>query len=211
MKKILLAFALVSTALFPLSAFPSWIGIQSFTSHSNKTTTYTAGPLTYKEGSTATLGGITVASSLYSGDSPIGLGLQFGVAKMLKATNGSSEEDVSDYPLTYNGAASGVYRVEPSQKIALEFGVGLLFERMTRAANSGGGSEVVFTLDSLSLLTSANLFVTLSDDLALLGGITALSNLNTNGKVTSGTFAYESDFDVRGYTLQGQIGVAFSL
>lgn len=207
MKKILLALGLISIALFPLSASPSWMGIQGFSSQSNKTTTYSFAGVDTEEDSTATLGGLNIAGTLYPGDSPFGLGLQFGAAKMLKATNGSSDENVSDYPLTYNGAVSGVYRLGASDLIALEFGAGLLFERMTKAANSDS-SEVIFTLDSLSLFTSANLLVNLSDTLSLVGGITALSNLNTNGKVTSGSFTYDSDFDVKGYTLQGQVGVA---
>ena len=210
MKKLLVTLSIVSVALFSLSASSSWIGVQGFSSQSNKTTTYSLLGVTSEEDSTATLGGMHIAGTLYTGESPFGLGLQFGAAKMLKATNGSSEEDVEDYPLTYNGAASGVYRLGVSDMIVMEFGAGLLFERMTRAANSDS-SEVIFTLDSLSLFTSANLLVTLSDDLSLVGGITALSNLNTNGKVTSGSFTYEPDFDVRGYTLQGQVGVAFSL
>lgn len=207
MKKLLIALSLVSVALFPLSASPSWIGVQGFSSQSNRTTTYTLGSATYEEDSTATLGGMNIAGTIYPGDSPFGLGLQIGSAKMLKATNGNSDEDVSEYPLTYNTGVSGVYRLGTADSVALEFGLGLLFERMTKAANSDS-SEVIFTLDSLSLLTSANLLVSLSDKLSLMGGLTALSNLNTNGKVTSGSFTYESDFDVKGYTLQGQVGVA---
>jgi len=211
MKKILLVIGLVSVALFPLSSSPSWMGIQGFSSHSNKTTTYSVGSLSTEEKSTATLGGIHIAATIYPGDSSFGLGLQVGAAKMLKATNGSSDEDVEDYPLTYSGGVSGIYRLEASDAIGFEFGAGLLFERMTKAANSDSSNEVIFTLDSLSLLTSANLVMALSDNLFLVGGITALSNLNTNGKVSSGSFTYDSDFDVRGYTLQGQLGVAFNL
>lgn len=88
--------------------------------------------------------------------------------------------------------------------------MGLLFERMTRSANSGS-SEVLFTLDSLSLATTANLLVSLSDNLSLVGGITAISNLRTNGQVASGSFSYDRDFKVSGYTLQGQAGVAFNI
>ncbi len=209
MKKLLIVFSLVMAALFPLSASPSWIGVQGFSSQSNKTTTYTFGSTTYEEDSTANLRGINIVGTIYPGDSPFGLGLQIGSAKMLKATNGNSEEDVSDYPLTTNTGISGVYRLGATDSVALEFGLGLLFERMTKAANSDS-SEVIFTLDSMSLLTSANLLVSLSDSLSLMGGITSFSNLNTNGKVTSGNFTYDSDFDVKGYTLQSQVGIAFS-
>ena len=50
-----------------------------------------------------------------------------------------------------------------------------------------------------------------STDTATLGCLTALSNLSTKGKVASGNFIYNADFDVTGYTLQGQLGVAFNL
>lgn len=210
MKKLILAFTLASIALLPLSASPSRVGVQGFSSHTNKTTTYTTGVVTYKEKSTADLGGINIAGSFYPGDSSFGIGAQFGAAKLYKATNGSSEEDVSDYPLTWRGGASALYHLGMSDKSALEFGMGLLFERMTRSANSGS-SEVLFTLDSLSLATTANLLVSLSDNLSLVGGITAISNLRTNGQVASGSFSYDRDFKVSGYTLQGQAGVAFNI
>lgn len=211
MKKLLLILSVLSLALLPVSASTSWIGIQGFSSHSNKKTTYTLGSTHYTEDSTTTLGGTNIIGTLYPKDSSFGLGLQFGTAKMVKATNGNSKEDVSDYPLTFNTGVSGVYRVRASDTVALEFGVGLLFERMTKAANSDSSNEVIFSLDSASLLTSANILVALSDNFSLVGGITALSNLKTTGKVTSGNFIYRSDFAVTGYTLQTQIGVAFGI
>lgn len=131
MKKLILAFTLASIALLPLSASPSRVGVQGFSSHTSKTTTYTTGVVTYKEKSTADLGGINIAGSFYPGDSSFGIGAQFGAAKLYKATNGSSEEDVSDYPLTWRGGASALYHLGMSDKSALEFGMGLLFERMT--------------------------------------------------------------------------------
>lgn len=210
MKKLATVLLLATITLLPLAASSSWIGMQGFSSQTNKTTTYSNGPLTIKEESSATLGGITLAGSFYSGDSPFGVGLQLGKAKIQKATNGSSDEDVSDYPLTWRGGISGLYRLGLSDKVALEFGLGLLFDRMTRSANSGG-SEVLFFLDSLSLSTAANLLVALSDNFSLVGGITALSNLHTVGTVQSGSFSYDREFKVSGYTLEGQVGVAFSL
>lgn len=212
MKKLLIVlFGLLALTLLPLAASPSWLGLQGFSSQSKRTTTYSLLGTTYAEDSTATLGGANFVGTIYPSDSPFGLGLQLGAAKMVKATNGNSEEDVSDYPRTHNVGVSGVYRLGASEAITLEFGMGLLFERMTKAANSDSSNEVIFTLDSLSLLTSANILVALSDSFSLVGGLTALSNLSTKGKVASGNFIYNSDFNVTGYTLQGQVGVAFSL
>ena len=210
MKKPLLLISLLSIALISLSASSSWIGVQGFSSHGNKTTTYKLGSAEFKEESSTILSGVNITGSIYPGDSAFGLGLQIGTAKMVKATNGSSEEDVSDYPLTWNGGISGLYRLGAADSVALEFGIGLLSERMTKAANSSG-SEVIFTLDSLGLITSANLLVALSDNLSLVGGITAVSNLHTKGKVTSGNLAYDKDFKTSGYALQGQVGVGFNL
>ncbi len=210
MKKSLLIFSLLSITLFALPASPSWIGLMGFSSHGNKTTTYKLGGAEFEEKSTTTLSGMQITGSIYPGSSPFGIGLQLGSAKMLKATNGSSDEDVSDYPLTLSGSVSGLYRLGVSEKVVFEFGLGLQSEKMTKAANSGG-SEVIFSLHSLGLLTSANLLIGLSDNFSLVGGITGLSNLKTNGRVTSGSFAYDKDFKVSGYALQGQIGVAFNL
>lgn len=90
----------------PLVASSIWIKAQAFSSHSNKTTTYSLGNVTLEEKSTATLAGLNAGLSLYPGDSSFGLGLQLGAGKMLSATNGSSDEDVSGYPLTWNSGVT---------------------------------------------------------------------------------------------------------
>lgn len=207
MKKLLIVLGLVSVALFPLSASPSWIGVQGIGSYKQETITSNVVGTTIDEEHTANLAGLQIAGTLYPGESPIGIGFQFGSVKTYADKRISSEMDVSEYPLTWNGGLTGKFRASLTEMLALEIGAGLSYARMAQTYDIAG-SDVIATLNTLSLLTSADLVVHLGDKLALVGGVGASFPLNTQATFTSGSIEYERELDVKGYTISGQVGVA---
>ncbi len=100
------------------------------------------------------------------------------------------------------------FRAGMTEMVALELGAGLMYER-TVATYEFLGFEAEATLNTLSVLTTADLVVHLSDSLALVGGVGVSFPLTTQGTYTDnvGT-SIEDDFDVKGYTVSGKIGVA---
>jgi len=210
MKKILLFSLALSLCTLSLFASNSWFGIQAFGAQKDETTTYTILGIDITEDSTATLGGLMLSGTLYPReDSAVGIGYQFGVSKLLAATNGSTEEDVEDYPLTYRGAVTGQFGIGLSDMMSLELGAGLLYERLTKANNSDS-DEILVEFNTLSVLGNVNVLVNLSDSLSLVGGVNLAIPLTTQGKITGGNLSYDTEFAVKGYTLLGQIGVALT-
>lgn len=205
MKKTLIAcmiILLVSGALFASS---SWIGGQGVVSYQKNTTTV----LGTEQENTTTLAGLNLAGTIYPGDMPLGIGFQVGASKIFKATNDSTELEWEDYPLTWNGGVMAKFRANMTEMIALELGAGLMYER-TITTYDFGPYESNTTLNTLSMLTAADVVIHLSDSLALIGGVGLSFPLTTKGTYEDNlNISYEEEFDVKGYTLSGKVGVGF--
>ncbi len=206
MKKTLILCTIILLVTGFLFASPSWIGVQGVGSYQQNTTTFTSGD----QESTTTLGGVNIAGTLYPGEAPLGIGFQFGASKTTEATRGTSDLDVSDYPLTWNGGVMAKVKVGMSEMLALELGAGLMYER-TITTYDFGLYEANTTLNTLSVLTAADLVAHLSDSLAIVGGVGVSFPLTTKGiyEDNVGT-SIEDDFDVKGYTVSGKVGVGLS-
>ena len=206
MKKSLITITIVLLVTGTLFASPNWIGAQGFISSQHNTTEIGS----VDQENTATLGGMNIAGAIYPGESPIGIGFQFGTAKTIKAARNSVELDVDDYPQTLNIGAMAKYKLGMSDMLALELGAGLMYERIINTYDILG-YEAVTTLNTLSVLTAADLVVHLSDSLALIGGVGVSFPLTTKGTYTDnvGT-SIEDEYDVKGYTLSGKVGVGLS-
>lgn len=208
MKKALFTVMVILLATGALFASQSWIGLQATGSSVKETSTFTIlGVTTPEQEHTATLSGVNIVGTIYPGDSSIGIGFQAGSAKTLEDKRGSSDQDVSGYPLTMNAGVTGTFRLNMTEMIAFELGAGLLYERIIHTYDVFG-TDVVTSLDTLSLLTSANLVFHLSDSLALVGGIGVAFPLTTTAKATNGSVDYDKEFEVKGYTATAKIGVA---
>jgi len=201
---LLTVILLVSGFLF---AAPSWIGVQGTGSYKQNTTTISG----VEQDNTAKLGGMNIAGTLYPGESPLGIGFQFGAAKTIEATRGSNDLNVEDYPLTWNGGVMAKFRAGMTEMLALELGAGLMYERTINTYDILG-YEAETTLNTLSVLTAADLVVHLSDSLALIGGVGVSFPLTTQGTYTDnlGT-SIEDEYDVKGYTVSGKVGLGISL
>ncbi len=94
--------------------------------------------------------------------------------------------------------------------VALELGAGLMYERIINTYDILG-YEAETNLNTLSMLTSADLVVHLSDSLALIGGVGVSFPLTTRGTYEDnvGT-SVEDSYDVKGYTVSGKVGVGLS-
>jgi len=101
-------------------------------------------------------------------------------------------------------------KVGMSEMLALELGAGLMYERTINTYDILG-YEAETTLNTLSVLTAADLVVHLSDSLALIGGVGVSFPLITQGTYTDnvGT-SIEDEYDVKGYTVSGKVGVGLS-
>jgi len=166
MKKTIILLTIILLVSGFLFAAPSWIGVQGVGSYKQNTTTISG----VEQDHTATLGGMNIAGTLYPGESPLGIGFQFGASKTIEATRGSTELDVEDYPLTWNGGVMAKLRADMSEMLALELGAGFMYERTINTYDILG-YEAETTLNTLSVLTAADLVVHLSDSLALIGGV----------------------------------------
>ena len=210
MKKSLFLITSILLATGLLFASPSWIGVQGTGSYTQETTTFTFLGLQTEQEHTASLGGLNIAGTIYPGESPVGIGFQFGSSKTFAATRGSSELDVEDYPLTWNGGVMAKFRAGMTEMIALEVGAGLMYER-TITTYDFSGTEAQATLNTLSLASSVDVILHLSDSLALVGGVGASFPLNSQATYTVSGISYDQEFDVKGYTFNGKVGVAFGL
>jgi len=173
-----------------------------------ETTTYTLFSVATEEEHTATLIGLDIAGTLYPSESPIGIGVQLGFAKAISATRGSSDQDVEDYPLTWNGGITGEFMLPISEVLALELGGGLSYEYALKIFDIGSNSDIETTLNTLTAIASANLVFHLSDPLTIVGGIGASLPLATKAKFELSSISYTEDVDVSGFTVKGKIGMA---
>ena len=210
MKKTIIIVAITFFVTGLLCASQSWIGIQGTGSYKLETTTYTFLGLEAEEKHTAKLIGSNVTGAFYPNESPIGIGFQVGFAKTIDATKGSSDVDVSDYPLTWNGGITGNFSVPMTQRLALELGAGLSYESAVRIYDIGGDSDIETTLNTLNALASANLVISLPSNIAIVGGMGISMPLTTKANFEVGSITYTEDFDVKGPTINGQLGLALS-
>ena len=193
-----------------LFASQSWIGIVGTGSYKMETTTYTFLGLDAEEDHTNSLIGSNVTGAFYPGESPIGIGFQVGFAKTIEATKGSSDVDVSNYPLTWHGGITGNFRVPMTQILALELGAGLSYESAVRIYDIGTDTDIETTLQTLNALASANLVINLPRNIAIVGGMGISMPLTTKANFDFGSISYTEDFDVKGPTVNGQLGLALS-
>jgi len=212
MKKTLLLVLVLCFCTFSVFASKSWFGVEGFTAYSEETTTFTVLGIDFPEDSKATLMGITVSGTLFpSENSPFGLGYQIGAGKLVNATHGSSQDDVSDYPLTWKGSLSCQYSADFTKQLSMQLGVGALYESMTKGADNNNSEAVVIKYNTFSIIANADLLFHVSDSLAILGGVSVAIPLSSQATVTSGDFSIDSGIAVKGYTVLGQLGVAFFL
>jgi len=198
--------------MFSMFASKSWFGVEGFTTHSEENKTYTFLGVNSSEDSTVTLMGIAISGTIFPNqETPFGIGYQIGAGKIIAATNGSSEEDVSDYPLTFRGSLLFKYNVAFSKQFSMEFGAGGLYESMTREGFSEDTTVVTVEYNTLSFIANTNLLFHVSDSFALLGGVSIATPLSNKITLSSESLSYNDDIAVTGYTVLGQLGLAFSL
>ncbi len=188
----------------PLSASPSWLGVQrvGWQSYQEATATYMGESFTSSGPNDGV--GIIIAGSLYPEQQrPYGLGFQFGATKELPS-------DSSETPLAWRGVITSQYGSNISESVTLEFGTGLLYERLTDAYTSGG-SEKDITVKSFSFYSSLNLIITFAQYLSLIGGVSMAIPLYNSAEVTSGGITTKPDIYVTGYSFETQIGLALAL
>ena len=206
MKKTFILVTIILLVSGFLFAAPSWLGVQGIGSYQQNTTTVN----NVEQENTATLGGINITGTLYPGESPLGIGFQFGAAKTLKSTRDGSDLTVDDYPLTWNGGVMAKFKVGMSEMLALELGAGVMYERIINTYDFGL-YESTATLNTLRVMTAADLVVHLSDSLAFIGGIGVSIPLTTKGTYKDNIgISIDDEFDVTGYTVSGKVGVGLS-
>ncbi len=206
MKKSLIAITIVLLVTGVLFASSSWIGAQGTVSQQKNTTT--VGSL--EQETTTNFAGLNVAGTIYPGDSSVGIGFQAGGSKIFKATNNDTEVTWSDYPPTMNIGALAKFKIGMSEMLALELGGGLMYERTTTTYDFGL-FEARTDLNTLSVLTAADVVVHIGDSLALIGGVGVSFPLTTQGTYTDNfDTSIKEDFDVKGYTFSGKVGVGLS-
>ncbi len=206
MKKSLIAITIVLLVTGALFASPSWIGALGNVSYQHNTTDISG----LEQKNTATLAGLNIAGTIYPEESPLGIGFQLGAAKTIDASRGSTELNVDEYPLTWNGGVMAKFKVAVSEMLALEIGAGLMYERIINTYDIAG-YEAETTLNTLSVLTAADLVVHLSDSLALIGGVGVSFPLTTKGTYEDNIgLSVEDEYDVKGYTFSGKVGVGLS-
>lgn len=205
MKKSLIVIMIVLLVTGALFASPSWIGGQGIVSN-RKNTTKIGG---VEQETSTNLAGVNVAGTMYPGESAIGIGFQFGAAKIFKATNNDTEVTWSDYPPTWNVGAMAKFKLGMSDVLALELGAGLMYER-TVATYEFLTIPSQTTLNTLSILTAADLVVHLSDTFALIGGIGVAIPVSTQATYELLGATIEPDLKITGYTITGKLGAGFS-
>lgn len=202
-KTLILCTVILLTAGF-LFASPSWIGVQGIGSYYQSTTDIDSSD----QKNSTNLAGLNIAGTIYPGESPVGIGFQVGAAKTIKDTRGSVEFDVEDYPLIWNGGVMAKFRASLTEMFALELGAGAMYERRIQTFTILT-VDTKTTINTLSLLTAADLVIHLSDSLAFVGGIGVSFPLSAQGKYTVAGTTYEKDVDVKGFTISGKVGVGF--
>lgn len=207
MKKtgFLVLLSLVST--LSLFASPSWIGVHRIGWRSDQTATAT------HMGSSSTSSGIeegiglVISGSLYpDAEYPYGLGFQLGA---VKTTEGWSSTESHD-PLVVRGVITSLYGTDISESLFLEFGSGILYERLTDTY-SDSGIETHITVKSFSFYSSSSLALRLVGSLSLVGGISIALPLFSTAEKTSGGITIKPDLHVTGYTFEALIGIAINI
>lgn len=211
MKKTCIVIAITILASGILFASQSWIGLQGTGSYKQETTTYTFLSITAEEEHTAMLAGLNVAGTIYPGKAPIGVGFQVGFAKTINATRGGNNQDVADLPLTWNGGVTGKFGLAISEMLSLEIGAGLGFQSVTQIFDIGGSNDVEATLNTLNAIAVADVVLHLTETIAVVGKMGASLPLSTQATFTLGSTSYDHEFDVAGFAINGQIGIALSL
>lgn len=198
MKKTCIVLAITLLTMGLLFASPSWVGVQGTASVKQETGTeeHIIVPI-----------GLNIAGTIYLGEAPVGIGFQGGFTKTALHKRDGSEMEVKDYPLTWNIGATGKFRLNMTELIALELGGGLMYERYARTGKVLG-QEYVINFDTLSALIASDLVIHLSDSLAFVGGIDLAFPLTAKGEYTALGTTYTVDYDVKGYTLTGKLGIA---
>ncbi|MFA7127246.1 MAG: hypothetical protein WC182_06825, partial [Bacilli bacterium] len=118
-----------------------------------------------------------------------------------------SDMEVKEYPLTWNIGATGKFRLNMSDLLALELGAGLMYEHYARTGDVLGSDYKIY-FDTLSALIASDLVINLSDTLAIVGGVDLAFPLTAKGTYSLGGSSIEVDHDVKGYTLTGKLGIA---
>ena len=210
MKKSLIAITIVLLVTGALFASSSWIGAQGTVATQKHTTTSTIFRFEFEQENTKNQAGLNIEGTIYPGDSSVGIGFQAGGSKIFKATNNDTEVTWSDYPPTMNIGALAKFKIGMSEMLALELGAGLMYERTTTTYDFGL-FEARTDLNTLSVLTAADVVVHIGDSLALIGGVGVSFPLTTQGTYTDNfDTSIKEDFDVKGYTFSGKVGVGLS-
>ncbi|MDD4220415.1 MAG: hypothetical protein PHR10_09565 [Sphaerochaetaceae bacterium] len=199
MKKTCIVLAITLLATGFLFASPSWIGMQGTASVKQETGTdeeHTIIPI-----------GINIAGTAYLGEAPVGIGFQGGFTKTALHKRDGSEMEVEDYPLTWNIGATGKFRLNMSDLLALELGGGLMYEHYARIGKVLG-TDYEITFDTLSAIIASDLIIHLSDSLAIVGGVDVAFPLTSKGEYSFFGVTKTVDYDVKGYTLIGKLGIA---
>jgi hypothetical protein len=199
MKKIWIVFAITLLATGFLFASPSWIGMQGTASVKQETGTdeeHTIVPI-----------GLNIAGTAYLGEAPVGIGFQGGFTKTALHKRDGSEVEAKEYPLTWNIGATGKFRLNMSDLLALELGGGLMYEHYARIGKVLG-TDYEITFDTLSAIIASDLIIQLSDSLAIVGGVDVAFPLTATGKYTAFGTTYTVDYEVKGYAFTGKIGMA---
>jgi len=198
MKKTWIVLAITLLTMGLLFASPSWVGVQGIASVKQETGTeeHTIIPI-----------GLNIAGTIYLGEVPVGIGFQGGFTKTAVHKKDGSDMEVKEYPLTWNIGATGKFRLNMSDLLALELGAGLMYEHYARTGDVLGSDYKIY-FDTLSALIASDLVINLSDTLAIVGGVDLAFPLTAKGTYSLGGSSIEVDHDVKGYTLTGKLGIA---
>jgi len=198
MKKTWIVLAITLLTMGLLFASPSWVGVQGIASVKQETGTeeHTIVPI-----------GLNIAGTAYLGEAPVGIGFQGGFTKTALHKRDGSEMEAKDYPLTWNIGATGKFRLNMTELLALELGGGLMYERYARTGDILG-SDYVINFNTLSALVVSDLVIHLSDSLAIVGGVDVAFPLTSKGEYSFFGVTKTVDYDVKGYSLIGKLGIA---
>lgn len=199
MRKLGLVAVILLFLSLPLFASSSWIGVQSVRWHSEQTATATYEGESYTTSGSDEGEGLIISGSLYL-ESDYGLGFQFGAMK-------ASEPDP---PLSWRGALTTLYGSNISDFFILEFGTGVLYERITDTYTRGG-IDFQATVKSFSFYSTTSLVLYFGDYFSFVGGMAIALPLFAQAEITSGGGSIRPEMHIRGFTYEAQIGMAFNL
>lgn len=194
-----------------LSAAPSWIGVQAFTTTSRNNPAFAIWGEKLEGESVSSSMGATIIGSIYPvKSSPFGFGFQIGASEIYAISSKTAEVDLSMYPLAWRGSLSAQYNTHIFGNLSMELGIGVLAERLDKAVCSSA-AETRATLNSLSFLASIHLLLPLSDTFSLIGGVGVSLPIYTQRKISREDNTDKTNIDVEGITVQAQIGISLAL